>query len=228
MTWAGACLLLGALVLAGCEAVRPVGVADVGLRAVRDLTQTAPAPEPVPDRAILMALGAPVVTLMIGDAAPRVLTRQAVTGDYGDYRATDRTGIVLRGHAVARTYGLETDLTGALYAEDDPIADPRPLEQWPGQVDRAYQYRVRDLEATALTLTCVFARGPRSRIEIVERSHEVVEVIETCRDATRTVENRHWVAPETGAVWRSRQWVAPSASPLTVETVRLPEAAPGG
>ncbi|MEM1314572.1 MAG: YjbF family lipoprotein, partial [Pseudomonadota bacterium] len=56
-------------------------------------------------------------------------------------------------------------------------------------------------------------------IEIVERVYDLVRIDEPCAGPSRRIENRYWVDPATGFVWRSRQWAGRSG-PVIVEIAR--------
>ena len=209
------------LLLGGCANGGLSDVGRIGETALNLVIEEEPSPAPgrTPSRAELEALGTAVIAVSAADGPRAFVVPLADNGGYVNYYDARRRGIVLFGGAVARTQGLRYDLMGVRHSLDDPVAHSRPLEAWPGEVTRSYQYRQRDLDAYQITLRCVYARGPRQRIEIVGRSHEVVRVEETCRNAVREVVNTYWVAPETGFVWKSVQWIGPDEPPFTVEIV---------
>jgi len=211
-----------AILLAGCADGGPSEVGRIGQTLVELALpdrQTDDAPPRQPSRAELDAIQSALIAVSVAGGPRSYVAPVADNGGYLSYADAKRRIIVLRGAAIARTNGLRHDLIGVRFAAEDPLAHPRPLADWPGQVDRAYQFRQRDLDAYGITLTCVFERGPRSRIDIVERRHEVVQVTETCRNQARRVINRHWVAPESGVVWKSEQWIGPNEPPFTIEVV---------
>lgn len=161
----------------------------------------------------------PVISAAFEGNPTAYLPATARNGPYVSYYGPDQRGIIMRGFGVARSQGLAQDLLGVRYQINDPVANPRPLESWPGQVDRSYQFHHRDLFNYEITLTCVFQRGPRQNLNILDKTHEVVRVGETCRNHRRTVENVYFVEPETGTIWRSRQWIGPQLRQLTVSTI---------
>jgi len=214
-------LTVVAALLQGCSDSGPSEGTRIGSRLLDTLvTPETPPPAEPPTRAELESLDSAVIAVSSAEGALAYIVPLAVNGPYESYYDSARRAVVLRGGAVARTHGLGFYLRGVRFAEEDPIATPRPLESWPGQVDREYQFRVRDLHPYTITLTCVYQRGPRRGIEIVGRRHEVVEVTETCRNARRTVTNRYDVAPQSGFIWRSTQWRGPDVPPLDIAVVR--------
>ncbi|MEM7506170.1 MAG: YjbF family lipoprotein [Pseudomonadota bacterium] len=155
------------------------------------------------------------------DGSPRAfVVPLADNGGYLSYMDATRRGFVMQGGAVVGTLGLGIDLNGVRNGASDPIAHPTPLADWPGQVYRNYQYKVRDGAEYSISLTCIFERVASERIEIIERSFDVVRVAETCTNRQRQVVNQYWVEAESGFIWRSTQWVSPKQLPLTIEIIR--------
>lgn len=160
------------------------------------------------------------VALSIEGSARTFVVPLADNGGYLTYMDATRRGFVMQGGAVVGTLGLGIDLNGVRNAANDPIAHPTPLAEWPGQVYRNYQYKVRDGDEYAISLTCTFQRVASERIEIIERDFDVVRVAETCTNRQRQVVNQYWVEADSGFIWRSTQWVSPKQPPLTLEIVR--------
>ncbi|MEL6476217.1 MAG: YjbF family lipoprotein [Pseudomonadota bacterium] len=160
------------------------------------------------------------IALSVEDSPRAFVVPLADNGGYLTYMDATRRGIVMQGGAITGTLGLGIDLNGVRNAANDPVARPTPLAEWPGQVYRNYQYKLRDGKEYSISLTCIFERVARERIEIVERRFEVVRIAETCTNRARQVVNQHWVAPETGFIWKTTQWVSPQQPPLTVEIIR--------
>lgn len=164
----------------------------------------------------------PYATIAVSKAggARVLLFPVADNGGYLNYRDPAGDAVVLRGGAVSRTQSLGDDLRGVRHDPDDPVAHRKPLSAWPGRVQREYQYAVRDLGRYSIALDCVFTPVARETIEIIERRYEVVRVDETCTNARRQIANTHWVAPESGFIWKSEQWLGPRLGHVTVEIVR--------
>lgn len=212
--------------LAACSSEGPTDIGKIALVGYDALTEAPAPPSPAPSRAEIEATGAAVIAVSAGTAPPGYVAALAENGGYVTYQDEAGRALVLKGGAIARTYGYPQDLLGLRAAIDDPISSPRPVRSWPGQVDREYQFRVRDGAGYSIVLTCLFERGPRQFVEILGRRHEVVEVTERCANARREVANRYWADPETGHIWRSRQWIGPYEDPLTVEIVTPRTASP--
>ena len=186
------------------------------------LADAAPPSQPARElsRADLDQIPFATIALSVEDSPRAFVVPLADNGGYLTYMDATRRGIVVQGGAIVGTLGLGIDLNGVLNGAEDPIAHPLPLAQWPGQIDRNYQYQLRDGEAYSITLTCVFERVARERIEIVERSYDVVRIAETCTNRARRVVNLYWVEDSTGFIWKSQQWVSPQQPLLTVEVIR--------
>ncbi len=211
-------LLALLLALAGCSSEGPTGLGRIGLLAYESLAGDAP-PAPAPTRADLEATGAAILAVSAEGAPPGYVAALADSGGFVTYQDAEGRALVLRGGGIARTHGFGRDLRAVRSERGDPVYHPRPLAAWPGQATREYQYRVRDGRGYSIVLACRFEAGARRFVEILGRRHEVVEIAETCANPRRQVENRHWVDPETGRLWRTRQWIGPEEPALTLETV---------
>lgn len=179
--------------------------------------ETAPAPQPT--RAELDRIPSAMIALSNAIGPRAFVVPLADNGGYVTYLDANRRGVVLQGGAIVGTLSYGIALNGVRNAASDPIAYPRPLAEWPGEVRRAYEYRQRDGADYIVALTCTYERGVRERIEIVERSYTVTRIAETCANRARNVVNTYWVADD-GFIWKSRQWVAPKTEPLTLEVIR--------
>ncbi|MEM8793726.1 MAG: YjbF family lipoprotein [Pseudomonadota bacterium] len=180
----------------------------------------APAPRAAPSRAQLDQIRTALLALRVGDAQPVFIVPIAKNGPYLTYLDPARRGLVMQDGAISGTIAFGHDLKGLKTQKDDPVAHQTPLANWPGLVERVYQFRVRDGEDFIIALTCRFERGPRELIEIYELFFETVQVTETCVNAYREITNTYWVEPGTGFIWRSDQWVSPRQPRMTIEIVR--------
>lgn len=205
--------------LAACTAEGPTDAGRIGLVALEALRgDTGPA-APAPTRAALEALAHAVLAVSRGDGSPAYVAPLADNDGFVTWADAAGRALVIRGGLVVRTHGFGHDLVATRTARGDPVAEPRPLTDWPGETVREHQFRVRDGAGFSVVLRCVPVRGDRMRIEILGRSHAVVLVEERCASERRRVVNRHWVEPETGLIWRSEQWIGPQEAPVTLEVV---------
>ena len=207
--------------LAGCASSGDTNLQQIGaLAQVSIFGPEETAPQPEMTRAQLDLI--PFATIALSfDGGPRTfLVPLADNGGYLNYLDASRRGLVMLGGAVTATKALGQDLKAVRHHRGDPIARPTPLADWPLHLYRDYQFRQRDGAAYSITLSCVFERVARERVEIVEIGFDVVRVSETCTNAARSVTNTYWVEAETGFIWKSDQWLGPHLGQATVEIIR--------
>jgi hypothetical protein len=159
------------------------------------------------------------IAVTVGDART-YLVPLADNDGYLNYLDSAGRGIVMLGGAVTGTQGLGSDLQGMRYHHADPVPTPTPLDQWPREFHREYQFRLRDVTDYSITLDCVLVPVVGETIEIVERDYDVVRVSETCTNARRQIVNTYWVEPDTGFIWKSVQWLGPDLGQATIEIIR--------
>jgi len=159
------------------------------------------------------------IAVTIGDART-YLVPLADNDGYLNYRDSAGRGIVMLGGLVAGTRGLGNDLQAVRYATDDPVRTPTPLTRWPRQLDRDYQFRLRDVTDYSVTLRCVLVPVVSETIDIAEVGYTLARVNETCTNARRQIVNTYWVEPDTGFIWKSVQWLGPDLGQATVEIIR--------
>ncbi|HUF57145.1 MAG TPA: YjbF family lipoprotein [Thermohalobaculum sp.] len=210
----------GALVLlAGCTKGTSTGDRLFAVVRGQLLGGEEAAPAPQPTRAQLDQIPAATIGFSFGDIDPVYMVALADNGGYVTYQDKGRRGVVLKGGAIAGTLGLGDDLYAVKHAQDDPIANRTPVAEWPAQVVRSYEYRVRDLDDYVITVSCELELLGYTQYEIVEVELGVAKVRERCSNAVREFENTYW-ADLTGFVWASEQWMGPDLEPATIEVVR--------
>lgn len=170
-------------------------------------------------RAELNEIPYATIAVSLRDVRAIVVARAENRGTL-DYRDSAGRAIRMRSGALAGTEGLGIDLAAVRHAQDDPVAYPMPLADWPDSVFREYQYRVRHAPQYGITLACAHQVLARETIEIFEIGFDVVRVSEVCTNQARQVVNTYWVEPETGFIWKSEQWAGPLIGHLTIEIVR--------
>ncbi len=144
----------------------------------------------------------------------------AVRGDEGriTYSARGDRRLVLEGGLIQSTYGYGYNLEPVETVEMDPIANPRPIGDWPATVERHYMLDSTGL-GTAVRFDCVFQTGSSKPHEILDRRVDVVVVAETCEAGGTRFENRHLVEADTGYIWSSAQWTGPDQGTLIYEVL---------
>ncbi|MEL6220924.1 MAG: YjbF family lipoprotein [Pseudomonadota bacterium] len=207
------------VLLGGCSSEGPTDLGRVGLLALDAFTAEESTPAPQSTRAELEATGAAIIGVAAESQAKGYAAAVADNDGYVTYQDGAGRALVLLGGAIARTHGYGQDLLATRYSREDPVAHPRPIDTWPGQVTREHQFRVRGGDGYQIVFTCLYARGPRTQIEVLGKRHTVVVVEERCANRSRSVINTYWVGPENGRIWRSEQWIGPYVQPLTLDTV---------
>lgn len=209
-----------ALALGTCSSGGPTYLERLG--GVIKTTIAPPKPRPPREltRAELDEIPYATITVAFGESARAILVPLADNGGYLDYRDASNRGIRLLGGAVAGTEGLGLNLEAVRHDRRDPVAHPVPLADWPGQVFREYQYRVREAEDYGITLACTYQVVARETVEIVEIDFDLARVSEVCTNQARQVINTYWVEEETGFIWKSEQWLNPAIGHARIEVIR--------
>jgi hypothetical protein len=211
-----------ALALAGCSSEGPTDLGRVGLLAVEELRGTeappATAPDPTPEE--LARIRSALIAVSFPDGRRALVVPVAKNGPYLTYADAANRAVILRGGLLAGTRGQPFDLAGVRHGPDDPIANPKPLPDWPATLDREYQFTPRGRGRRSIVLTCQYPSGTRETVEIAGRRHAAMRVEERCVNARRRVSNTYWVAPETGEILKSEQWAGPELPMIGIEVIR--------
>lgn len=178
-----------------------------------------------PTRALLNQI--PFATLAVGevDGAVGFVIAVSDSGGYVVYQDVERNGVVQHGALVTATNGLPFNLSSTRFGTGDPIANPRPLAEWPATTDRRYRFRLQAAENFEIAVRCVYGAAVPEVVEIYEIPFDLVRVPERCANATRSFENVYWVDPANGAIWQSNQWIGPRQIPFRISVVRPYQAA---
>ena len=181
-----------------------------------------PAPKPpVFTREQLNAVPFATIALKDAEGNRSYVVPVADNGGYLNYQDAARRSLIFRGGLITATQGLSYNLSAVRHALDDPIVTPTPVAEWPGNIYRNYQFKLSGgAKDFTITTSCVYALGARERIEIVELFFDTIRVDETCSNAVRTFTNTYWADPNTGFIWRSKQWIGPRQEPMNIEIIR--------
>jgi hypothetical protein len=179
-----------------------------------------PEPRPERTRAELNEIPFATIALTFGDGPRTFMVPLSDNGGYLNYLDASNRGLVMFGGAVSGTKALGQDVVAVRYQANDPVANPTPVADWPGQVYRDYQFTQRDGADYSITLACVFERLAAETIEIVEITFDVVRISEVCTNARRQVTNTYWAEADSGFIWKSRQWLGPHIDQATIEIIR--------
>src|SRR5690625_4824464 len=170
-------------------------------------------------RAELNKIPSAVISLKLGDNPRAFVAPVTDNGGYLVYQDTARRGIVMHGGLITATHGFGYDLDAVLHRQDDPIAVPTPLSNWPASLTRNYSFMLRGQIPYEIAVTCALERGDRESVEIAELHFDVVQVVETCANPKRRFTNTYWVDPAAGFIWKSVQWIGPRIPSMTIEIV---------
>jgi len=156
-------------------------------------------------------------TLLVSYGRQRkVMTMIQGTGEQRMWRSDDGTVIATDGARVVATAGTETSLAATRFDSPDPLDDVTTLVEHPATARRVVDLvpAARDVDRMrfGVALEC---RLRATRVE------EGLYVEERCGGGARFV-NRYWADGETGAVWRSEQWVGMDSRPMLIEVVSPP------
>lgn len=137
------------------------------------------------------------------------------------YQDQARRSLVFRGGLMVATEGLGYNLSAVKHQQGaDPVVEPRALSEWPALITRNYQFALRGTDDFQITVRCGYAPAVRETIEIVELTFNVARIEETCGNGARQFTNTYWVDPQTGFIWRSRQWIGPRQPQYLIEVIR--------
>ncbi|HKK36183.1 MAG TPA: YjbF family lipoprotein [Paracoccaceae bacterium] len=180
-----------------------------------------PPPPAQPTRAEVEALGFATIAARFSDEGPRAfLVAAAVAEDYVTYSAADRRNLILHGAAVSAIRGVGSGLVShASGPGPDPLVTRMPLEAWPSRLVRTWRFSDALGRETVRAAECRPRAVEAERVEILERRYDLVRVEERCTTSTGSFVNLHWVEPESGFVWKTRQWIGERTPPVWIEIV---------
>ena len=138
------------------------------------------------------------------------------TGEQRMWRSDDGTVIATDGARVVATAGTQTSLAATRFDSPDPLDDVTALAERPAAARRLVDIVPASRDPGRMR----FGVALECRLR-AERVPEGLFVEERCGRGARFV-NRYWADPETGAVWRSEQWVGTDGRPVTIEVVSPP------
>ncbi|MCR0983382.1 YjbF family lipoprotein [Roseomonas populi] len=156
-------------------------------------------------------------TLLVSYGRQRkVMTMIQGQGEQRMWRSDDGTVVATDGARVVATAGTQTNLSATRFDSPDPLDDVTALLERPAMarrvVDLAPAQRDPGRMRFGVSLEC------RMR---AARVAEGLYVEERCGGGARFL-NRYWADAETGAVWRSEQWVGMEDRPMTIEVLSPP------
>lgn len=162
--------------------------------------------------------GPPTLALMLG-SRQAVATLYQTHGDRRLWRTAGGLVIATDGARVVATAGLQEMVAATRFEGPDPLAAPLSVAEGSARsrrvVDLMRLGREPDGMRFGLILDCA--------LRVAEGDAEALLLEEECRGDARFT-NRFWADPQTGAVFRSEQWIGRRLPPLVVEVVSPPSA----
>jgi len=160
----------------------------------------------------------PALSLALG-RRQAVATLYQTQGDRRLWRTAGGLVVATDGARVVATAGLSEMVAATRFDGPDPLVAPLALNDGQANsrrvVDLMRLGRQPDGMSFGLILDC--------QLRVAEGDAEALMLEERCRgDATFT--NRFWADPQTGAVFRSEQWIGRALPPLVVEVLSRPPA----
>lgn len=158
----------------------------------------------------------------IGRGPQGILVLSAAESGSYTWVSADRVAITTSSGRIVKTAGLPKNLRGTR------SLDPDPLAQGLHRLDGLRRHvRLIDLEATGLygvrAVSTFTPEGP----DVLTIAGQAVPVLAVREDVVlprldETLEQRHWVDPETGAVVASDQYYDPTLPPLRYQMLKRP------
>lgn len=131
------------------------------------------------------------------------------------WRSPDGLVVATDGARVTATAGTRTYLAATRLDGPDPLDDPTALAERPATLRRWVDLMRPDRSPDHMR----FGLGLECRLRAA-RSGEALLVEERCGGGASFI-NRYWAVPETGAIWRSEQWVG-EERPMVIEVLTPP------
>lgn len=171
----------------------------------------AAAPAPV-TRADLEKYGTPILRAVVpARGADALLTPSDIKDGVVTWSTSDGTTFTLRDGILIQTRGLGPDLMSA------QVPSVGQLLTAGGTHRRVYYFLGADDQTTRRTYDCAVTIKGKETIVIMERSHSVTRVTETCSRPQGTISNEFWI--EGSTVRKSRQLLSGGAGFVDFERI---------
>lgn len=180
---------------------------------------------PQPDHAQVFALPYATIALQVealqGPDAPALLAATTAAGGRVWYLDGARRGVGLEGGRIAGTRGMTRDVLGApVEAGADPLrARTRPGD-WPAGTLIVQRRRDGLGREASRAFHCRIENAGPETVTLYQVTRELVRMREHCANARGGFVNDHWIDAETGAMWRTRQWLGPDTGWLSIAVIK--------
>ncbi len=130
--------------------------------------------------------------------------------------------IVTRDGRIARTVGLEHDISGMASKVGDKL--PEIAAALNGDLRYIRLQNFPSLPAYDVALNCTLSHKGTQTVTILGRGIATFRVDEVCSSTNpkQSFTNSYWIDPETGLCWRSRQQIGPQGDVVDTEILRPP------
>ena len=156
-------------------------------------------------------------TLLVTYGSQRkVMTMIQGNGEQRMWRSADGMVLATDGARVVATAGTANNLAATRFDSPDPLDDVTRLAERPATARRVVDLVPASRDPSRMRFGVALECRMRA-----ERVTEGLFVEERCGGGARFV-NRYWADAETGAVWRSEQWVGVEDRPVMIEVVSPP------
>lgn len=162
------------------------------------------------------------ITAKIGKGPRGLLILWRQEGDDLHWLSADGVVLVTRFGRIVKTAGLPETMRDTLSQDTDPVAAGLHLSNNLKSYRRTVDFEIADGNRLLLEIESEFATVRRENIKIVEIDFDTIAIMERGKGKTTnwSFENRYWVDPADGFVWRSSQWIARGFPPIVLEIAK--------
>lgn len=136
-------------------------------------------------------------------------------GDRSTYMSASRRGLVLKNGVITQTQGIGGDLANSQHESYD-------LRYTQDVFTKTHGFLGGDNQIHTVTFRCIRTVRPTDYFGLREQRRLLTPVDEVCSNDRQSHENIYFLYPNTGTVFRSRQWVSDQIGYLRVEQIQLP------
>jgi hypothetical protein len=136
-------------------------------------------------------------------------------GNRSTYTSATRRSIVLKEGVIVQTQGIGGDLATSQHETYD-------LRNSGTVFTKTHSYLGGDNQIQSVAFRCVRQVRPTDFFGLREKRRLLTPVDEVCSNKDQTHQNIYFLYPNTGTVFRSRQWVSDQIGYLRVEQILLP------
>lgn len=136
------------------------------------------------------------------------------------YLDGQRRGIGVSGGRLVGTRGMTQDLVGAPLQPGDPLAGDLRPEDWPAETLVIQRRRDGLGREHTRAFACRIENAGPEAVELYQVTRPLVRMREHCANVRGAYTNDHWIDPETGRMWRTRQWAGPETGFLSVAIIK--------